>query len=251
MGASVLLAALALAGNYAVQPPKWPGFLKGTVKVSGEVAALPPLAVDKDAATCGKEVPSDEVVLGQGGALSGALVFIEDIQAGRELPRRQVAMELRGCRAAPPLQSATVGDEWSVGNSDQGFHQVRLVVAGVDGKPRTQQNLGIPAGAGRIKQKAAQPGWIGVLGGGLHPWMRGATRVFEHPYHGVTGSDGTFDLKEVPPGNYVVHVWHPRFGDIARPVEVRAGWVARVDVEFPAANLTPQSQLPLTHATVP
>ena len=55
----------------------------------------------------------------------------------------------------------------------------------------------------------------------LHPWMQGWLGVVDHPYFGVSGADGRVTLRNVPPGDYVVGVWHERFG--TREARVSAG----------------------------
>ena len=36
--------------------------------------------------------------------------------------------------------------------------------------------------------------------------------VVAHPYFAVTGADGTFQLSNVPPGNYTIEVWQEELG---------------------------------------
>jgi len=36
--------------------------------------------------------------------------------------------------------------------------------------------------------------------------------VVEHPYFDVTKKSGEFILKDVPPGNYTIEVWHETLG---------------------------------------
>jgi len=68
----------------------------------------------------------------------------------------------------------------------------------------------------------------------IHPWMHGNVMVFDHPFFAVTGTDGSFELKGVPPGDYNLVVWQEKAGyvtpDKARgmPVKVSAGAVADV-----------------------
>ena len=42
----------------------------------------------------------------------------------------------------------------------------------------------------------------------MHPWMSGYVHVMEHPFFAVTGEDGTFAIKGLPPGDYEVSVLH-------------------------------------------
>ncbi len=237
--------AASLASAYSVSPPKWPGSVKGTIRLQGDVPLLPPVALEKDPGTCGKEVAQDVLVPGANNTLAGALVWLEGVTAGKEMPRRQVTLDVRNCRVSPRVMGLGVGDEVSLGNVDQGFHQVLLLLADVDGALRSRQNLGMPVGGQRLKTRVTQPGWLVVQGQGLHPWMRSVARVFDHPYFGVTNSEGNFDLRDVPAGSYTLHIWHERLGEQVKPVEVKAGYPSRVDAEWPANPLPERHTVPI------
>ncbi len=48
-----------------------------------------------------------------------------------------------------------------------------------------------------------------AIGCGIHNWMHGIVWIFEHPYHAVTGDDGTFTIKNVPTDVELTFVaWH-------------------------------------------
>ena len=49
-----------------------------------------------------------------------------------------------------------------------------------------------------------------VLGCNIHDWMIGYIYVADTPYLGRTGADGRARLANLPPGRYVLRVWHPR-----------------------------------------
>ena len=38
----------------------------------------------------------------------------------------------------------------------------------------------------------------------VHPWMRAYIGVVGHPFFAVTGDDGTFTIKGLPPGTYTI-----------------------------------------------
>jgi hypothetical protein len=66
----------------------------------------------------------------------------------------------------------------------------------------------------------------------IHPWMHGNVMVFDHPFFAVTGRDGAFELRGVPPGDYTLVVWQEKVGYVTpglgrgMPVTVTAGQVA-------------------------
>ena len=58
----------------------------------------------------------------------------------------------------------------------------------------------------------------------VHPWMRSYIGVVGHPFFAVTGDDGTFTIKGLPPGTYTLEAWHEKFGT---KESARHGWRRR------------------------
>ena len=48
-----------------------------------------------------------------------------------------------------------------------------------------------------------------TLGCNIHDWMVAYVAVLPTPYFQVTRADGRSALKDLPPGQYTVAVWHP------------------------------------------
>jgi plastocyanin len=63
----------------------------------------------------------------------------------------------------------------------------------------------------------------------IHPWMKGNIMVFNHPFYAVTGKDGSFEIKGVPPGTQNLIVWQRKAGYVTEggsrglAVAVKAG----------------------------
>jgi plastocyanin len=76
-----------------------------------------------------------------------------------------------------------------------------------------------------------KPGPV-ALGCNIHDWMLAYVYVSESPYFGVTGTDGTLHLANLPHGKYAVRVWHPRLAvnesATSRPVTVTGANVTEV-----------------------
>jgi hypothetical protein len=60
--------------------------------------------------------------------------------------------------------------------------------------------------------------------------MRAYVGVFDHPYFTLSGADGSFTLKNVPPGEYTVEAWHERFG--TRSQKITVGEKEAKEIEF-------------------
>jgi hypothetical protein len=66
----------------------------------------------------------------------------------------------------------------------------------------------------------------------VHPWMSGWFFVAENPYFSVTDASGDFSLSDLPPGKYVVELWHEKLGTQSKEVEVESGGKAEISFEF-------------------
>ena len=65
-----------------------------------------------------------------------------------------------------------------------------------------------------------------------HGWMLGWVYVADNPYYAVTAKDGTFTIKDVPPGSYTLVTWQEYAGEVEIPVVVKAKEVMPVTVEL-------------------
>jgi len=66
----------------------------------------------------------------------------------------------------------------------------------------------------------------------IHPWMRAYVGAFSHPYFAVSGTDGSFTLRNLPPGEYTLEAWHERFGTRSQKVSLGAKEAKEVEVKF-------------------
>ncbi len=166
------------------------------------------------------------------GAVSGRVVILE--REGRATDDLgQAVVWLEGA-AAPPGQPDTVevaterkqfvlrvvvipvGSVVAFSNHDPFNHNVFSV------SPETPFDLGL---FGRGQGRAVtfdRPGIVRVYCN-VHALMRAFVIVRESALFTQPGGDGSFRLAPVPPGNYVLHVWHERARELAQPLTVAAG----------------------------
>ena len=74
----------------------------------------------------------------------------------------------------------------------------------------------------------------------VHPWMGCYIAVFDHPFFDVTNKDGVYELRNVPPGKYVIQVWHETFGSFTTTVQLTAGEEKELDFIYGWSVVKPQ-----------
>lgn len=96
-----------------------------------------------------------------------------------------------------------VGSRVRFPNNDKVRHQVYSFSAA------KRFDLPLYAGTDAPPVLFDKPGVV-VLGCNIHDWMIAYIYVSETPFFAKTGSAGTASLEDIPPGEYLVKIWHPR-----------------------------------------
>jgi plastocyanin len=210
------------------------GTVSGVVHLDGPAPKLPTHAVTKDAATCGKDAPDESVVVGKKGALRNVVVFVKDAHfEGKPAPVAGAALDQKQCRYAPHVQALTVGTPLSLMNNDAILHNIHANESGM-----TVFNVAMPIKGQKLPVPMRKPGLMKLQCDAGHAWMSGWIYVFDHPYFAVTDADGSFTIKDVPPGDHVLELWHePADGNGAgvrttANVKITDGGTARTELKL-------------------
>ena len=66
----------------------------------------------------------------------------------------------------------------------------------------------------------------------VHSWMNAFVGVRNDPYYSVSGNDGNFSIRRLPPGTYVIEAWHERLPAQTQTVTVTAGQTQTITFTF-------------------
>lgn len=204
------------------------GTVQGSVKFLGKAPARK--AIDRSSdKVCAATPAETEDVLVTGGKLRDVHVRIQSGTAGKHAaPRAPLVIEQTACAYRPRVAGAMAGQTVQIKNGDATMHNVHAYVDAESAFNKSQ-----PKGAKPIEHKdLGAAGQVFTLKCDVHSWMRAFVPVTDHPYFAVTGDDGAFALKDVPPGTYTVEAWHPKLGLKKKQVTVQAGKPATVDFIF-------------------
>ena len=127
----------------------------------------------------------------------------------------------------PSIQAIPAG-KLDVHNSDPILHNTH----GFYGR-RTAFNLALPNQGQTIEVDLPRAGQVRIECD-AHGWMLGWVYAVANPYFALTGEDGTFEITEVPPGDYTLIANQAYTGPIEVDVTVTAGETAEVPVELAA-----------------
>ncbi len=221
------------AAPVAAVPSEDAASISGKVMFSG--AKPVPKSVSMDATpACAKmhTTPpvSEEVVVNADGSLKNVFVYVKaGLPSGQSyaVPKESVKVDQNGCIYKPHVVGILAGQDLEFLNSDDTNHNIHPL-------PRANREWNEsqpPKGEHKIKTFAKEELMMPVKCN-VHPWMRLYINVVSHPFHAVTGDDGTFTLKGLPPGEYTIEALHEKFEALEIKVKVGPKEAGKAEFTF-------------------
>ena len=212
------------------------GSVNGTIRLDGTAPRMRPINMAAEP-TCARvhttPATTEDVLVGTGGALQNVVVYLKGdfSRYAFDAASAPVMLDQKGCQYTPHTVALRVGQPLHVMNSDQTTHNIHPVPVN-----NREWNESQPPGAGAINQSFAREEIAIPVKCNVHPWMKSYVAVVSHPYFQVTGADGSFSLKNVPPGTYTLTAWHELYGASEQSVTVAASEAKSMDFTFKAAG---------------
>ncbi len=216
------------------------GSITGAINFTGEAPAPKPISMDADPA-CAQSNPNPQTedIVVKDGKLANVLVYVKDGKTSDgknitgftfEVPATEVTLDQKGCHYVPHVIGIMAGQKLKVTNSDPTAHNVHP-----SPKSNKEWNQSQPAGAPPIIQTFTRAEVVVPVKCNQHPWMKANIGVLKHPLYAVSGENGSFEIKGVPPGTYTVAIWHERYGEKTQSVTIGAKETKTQDFTVDAA----------------
>ena len=174
---------------------------------------------------------TEVVVVNDNGTLANVFVYVKEGLESLQFPTpsEPVLLDQNGCVYLPHVLGVMTGQDITIRNSDGLLHNINASPTEQRGFNTSQPvNMETPRNFGTAEVMIP-------LRCDVHGWMNAYVGVTDHPYHSVSGSDGSFDLSTLPPGDYVVEAWHERYGAQTQNVTVVTGETAEITFTFSAS----------------
>lgn len=232
------------------------GTITGKISYTGAVPEAKKIDTSADAACTAKSpnLMTEEWIV-KDGKLANAYVYIKDgtLADGSkvgdwtfETPTSAVTLDQNGCHYKPHVLGVMVNQPINITNSDPTTHNIHFPQGNNPDWNQSQAN-----GAAPLTHKLARAEVMVPVKCNQHPWMRSYVGVTKHPFFAVSGEDGSFTIKSVPPGKYTVVAWHEGGAKgTEKPMEVTvpAKGAATADFSFGATALGRPSSLQMLPA---
>jgi plastocyanin len=221
------------AGAPAAAPAATPidlttaGTVSGTVNFDGTPPPAAKIDMSQDPACKGTNTA--EAVVVNGGRLANVFVYVKDGLGNHtfDIPKEAVTLDQQGCRYHPHMLGVMAGQDLKIVNSDPTTHNIHP-------QPRDNRewNESQPPQSAPLSKSFAREEILLPVKCNQHPWMKMYINVVKNPYYAVTGADGKFEIKDLPPGDYTLAFVHEKLGEKDQKVTLAAKENKTVDETF-------------------
>jgi len=248
-------------GAYTEEPVSNGGTITGTVTLNGGKprAMAFNLVTIPDAVYCGRISTGtgwrivEDFLISRTGELKDAVVMVRGITKGKAFTLKKVEIEALDCDFLPFVNVLKDRAEVTVINMDpvehdiQGYETARSRGARVlFNRPlpmnkfhqvieffKTETHTHLP-GTPMVEPIHLRKGRnLFVMQCGFHPYMFSWGVVVKNPYFFITKEDGKFEIKDVPPGDYTLSVWHPGMKTfLDKPISVKPQGMVVANFEY-------------------
>ncbi len=199
-----------LSAQYREVPVVNGGSLRGRVTLSGGSHSAPGFPITKDDNVCGTTPSTSRLITGKDRGVRNAIVYLEKIDQGRPFPaRRASTLDQRNCEFQPHVLLMRPDEPLTIVNNDRVLHNVHAYM--VEGNSSTLFNIAQPIKGQKSIVAASSfqnARLVLVTCDAGHPWMSAYVVRLPHPYYAITDARGEFRLDDIPPGTYVLVMWH-------------------------------------------
>lgn len=202
------------------------GTVTGVVSFKGPVPKMKPLDMTADPG-CPTGPQPAEVVVANAGKLANVFVYVKEglPQGNFAVPSEPVVLDQKGCRYNPHMLGVMAGQPLKITNTDTADHNIHDMPSNNPPFNESQMPTDKP-----VIKKFATPEMMIPVQCNQHPWMRAYINVMSHPYFAVSGPDGSFEIKNLPPGEYTLAAVHEKFGE--QTIKVKVGPKETVKAAF-------------------
>lgn len=188
--------------------PSTAAIITGTIRYKGPKPTRKPIDMSEEPACIeahhGKAYDESLIVNPKGG-LANAFIYVEKGLEGKAfaVPAIPVVIDQSGCWFRPRIMGIQTNQVLRVVNSDPVTHNIHPM-AQVNREWNHSQGSGDPP----INRKFLKSEVMIKVKCNIHSWMRALIGVVDNPYFAVSADDGSFSIKDLPPGRYTIGIWH-------------------------------------------
>jgi hypothetical protein len=211
------------------------GAVKGVVSYAGMPQKMKSLDMTADPGCPTGPQPS-EVVVVNNGKLANVFVYVkEGLPQGKFVSLAMFdrpVLDQKGCRYIPHMMGILVDVPLKITNTDTADHNIHDMPSNNPPFNESQMPTDKP-----VTKTFRNPEMMIPVQCNQHPWMRAYINVMPNPYFAVSATDGSYEIKDLPPGEYTLAAVHEKFGEQTMKIKVGAKETVKAPFVFSQGKL--------------
>lgn len=201
--------------------------ISGTVNFDGVAPKEAKIDMSQDPKCQGANTA--ETVVVDHGKLANVFVYVKDGLGDRTfpVPTDPVTLTQVGCKYKPHVLGVMAGQTISIVNGDPTTHNIHPTPKDNREWNESQAPQTPPLEKSFAREEISLP-----VKCNQHPWMKMYVNVVKNPFYAVTGPDGKYEIKGLPPGDYTIAFVQEKYGEQTQKVSLAAKDSKTVDATF-------------------
>ena len=187
--------------------------------------------------------PRHKVVV-TGGKLKDTVVFIENIEQGKEWSSETINFDFTNCDIFPKVSVVRktpkgmktglvqiTNQDPNILHNPHGYSKVGANSKTLFNKPLPSKGdvADVTKNMKRFKMKKDKHFFLQC---DQHNFMEADARIIWNPYYAITAQEGSFQIDQIPAGTYRITAWHPYVGEVSKEITIGAGQKAQLEFEL-------------------
>jgi hypothetical protein len=213
------------------------GDVKGVVNFDGVAPKNEAIKMNADP-VCLREAKGTQMsetyeVGDDGKTLGNVFVYVKDGLGNYvyDTPTETAKIDQKECRYHPHVFGMRVNQPLEIVNSDPTLHNIHAMP-----KANSEFNNGQPIQGMKMNHAFKAKEVMVPFKCDVHGWMNAYVGVLDHPYFAVSKENGSFEIKNLPPGTYTIEAWHEKLGATTQSVTIGAKESKDLNFTFDAAK---------------
>jgi hypothetical protein len=167
------------------------------------------------------------------GGFQDVVVVVEDVREGKAFPPSGPRIDIKDCNFTPFMSVIRDRQNMVFQNRDRVIHDIQTYA--IEDKKRGDRIFDRASLAdSTLTQEVRLPKGQRIVWTqcGKHSFMQTWFYAVDNPYYAITAEDGSFSIKDLPPGKYRVTAWHPFMNLREQTIEIAAHSQTTVHFEF-------------------
>ncbi len=172
----------------------------------------------------------DDFKTSENGALRDVVVLIKYVNSGKPFKKKPIVILSENCKFFPDVNVVRQGEGFMVNNVDAVMHNSQVYQSE---RGKIILNIPIPAEAASIGAVNFEKDYkIFQMICGMHEFMQTWGFRVQNPYYVITAKNGSFNIDNIPPGDYEILAWHYLMDPITKKIHIEENSVVDLDFIF-------------------